>query len=282
MEATRFFGKLPGRNLFLVGMLAAGLIAHSLFLINQFVAGDNASGQGLANWFQWSVLAAWGLAVAYLVLTIRNPNSSLGLFFIPLILGLIGLGLLLRNSVPFAAETTINVWRSIHGVSLLVGTMFICFGAAFGLMYLMQSGRLKRKRKSAVGFKLPTLEFLQSMNRLSLFTTSIALAVGFVSGVILNINEGGQLAWFSVGILATSALFIWALVAATFELTAGGSLGGRRSAYLVIANFFFLLLVLGVVLVSDHGQEAAPPQIDSMSSPETALLQRASDREVDG
>ena len=255
VEASRFFvGRLPGRNAILVGMLVAGLVAHSLFLINQFTARDPATAQLLANWFQWSVLAAWGLAVAYLVLVVRNPNGSIGVFFVPMILGLIGLGLLLRDSVPFSATQTINAWGMIHGISLLLGTMFICFGAAFGIMYLIQSHRLKMKKARSRRWKLPTLEFLQSMNRLSLFATSIALAVGFLSGVILNVAQGGQIAWLSSGILVTFALFIWSLIAATFELAARGSLGGRRSAYLVMANFVFMLLVLSIVLITAHGQ----------------------------
>lgn len=273
MEASRFFGKLPGRNLLLMCMLAAGFLAHSLFLIDQFTSRDSGNAQLLANWFQWSVLAAWGLALAYLVLTVRNANGSFGLFLVPLILALIGLGLLQRDSVPFNAETTVSVWRVIHGVSLLVGTMFICFGAAFGIMYLIQSWRLKNKRKSRSPLRLPTLEFLQSMNRLSLCATAVALTVGFLSGVILNASQGGQIAWFSSGILTTGALFVWSLVASTIELAARGSLGGRRSAYLVLANFVFLLLVLGIVLFSSHGQQEqvagfAEPLFNQLSAQE--------------
>ena len=263
MEAARLVFKVPGKNALLISMLVAGLFAHSVFLVNQFTASDPGN-QLLANWFQWSVLGAWGLALAYLLLVIRNPNSSLGLFLIPLILGLIGLGQILRDSVPFKATTTINVWRIIHGVSLLVGTMFICFGVAFGIMYLVQSYRLKTRKRSNIKLRLPTLEFLQSMNRLSLLTTVVALAVGLLSGVILNINREGQLSWLSGGIVVTFALFVWSLVACTLDVASKGSLGGRRSAYLVIANFVFLLLVLAIVLVSSHGQ-----------SPELGYLARA-------
>jgi hypothetical protein len=251
-------------------MLVAGLLAHTLFVLNQFWTLDLQGGepQLLSNWFQWMILSAWGLAVACLVLTVRNPNGSMGLFLIPTILALIGLAQLVRNLKPFQPETTINLWRAIHGVSLLVGTMFICFGLAFGVMYLVQSNRLKSKKRSASKFKLPTLEFLQSMNRLSLFASAIGLAVGLLSGVILNFNREGHIAWFSGGIVFTCALFVWALIAAVLEFTSTGSLGGRRSAYLVISNFVFLTLVLTMVLVSSHGQPpaAAPPTARSVES----------------
>jgi hypothetical protein len=257
MEASRVFPKLPGRNAVLVGMLIAGLFAHSVFLVNQFTATGPDGPKLLANWFQWSVLGAWGLALAYLILTIRNPQSSLGLFLIPLILGFIGLGVLVRGSEPFHAQTTINIWLMIHGVSLLVGAMFICFGVAFGIMYLLKSHRLKSKRQASQTFRLPALDFLQSMNRLSLFTTAISLTVGLLSAVVLNVSQEGQVNWLSSLIVVTCALFLWSVVAASLELSSRGSLGGRRSAYLVIANFLFLVLVLGIVLWTSHGQDVS-------------------------
>lgn len=271
MEASRVFLKVPGRNLMLVGMLSAGLLAHSIFLANQlsWTGMEGDSPQLLSNWFQWVVLGAWGLAVACLILTLRNPTGSMGLFLIPMILALIGLALLLRQADPFQPETTINVWRVIHGVSLLVGTMFISLGLAFGGMYLIQSHRLKSKRRKPAKFKLPTLEFLQSMNRLSLFSSAIGLALGLVSGVILNVHREGHIAWFSGGIVFTFALFAWSFIAAMTELASSSSLGGRKSAYLVIANFVFLTVVLAIVLFSSHGQ---PNPLPSSQSPTPSQL----------
>jgi hypothetical protein len=256
IEASRLLLKLPGRNALVIGMLIAGLIAHTLFLINEFTGQTPNADQAqlLANWFQWIVLGAWGLALACLVLTFRNPNGSMSLFLIPMILGLIGVARFLEGSRPFQAETTIGVWRAIHGVSQLVGAMFICFGLTFGIMYLVQSHRLKSKTQSKALFKLPTLEFLQSMNRLSLFASAVALAFGLLSAVVLNLDKAGNIAWFSSVIVFTFALFAWVLVAAILEWISAGSLGGRRSAYLVIANFLFFVVVLVTVLVSAHGQ----------------------------
>ena len=256
MEASRWILKFPGRKALVVAMLVAGLVAHSIFLINEFVGTSDSKSQLVANWFQWSVLGAWGLALACLVLTLRSPNGAFGLFLIPLILALIGLGQLLRNTKPFDAATTLGLWNLIHGVSLLLGTMFICFGFAFGIMYLIQSHRLKHKRRRAK-VRLPTLEFLQSMNRLSLFTTTIALAIGVLSGFVLNLSQEGKIVWLSAGIVSTCVLFAWSMIATILELADSSSLGGRRSAYLVISNFAFLVMVFGALTVTSHGQATA-------------------------
>jgi hypothetical protein len=96
------------------------------------------------------------------------------------------------------------------------------------------------------------------MNRLSLFVTVIGLGLGLVSGVAMNVGEDGKIAWLSGGIVFTCALFIWSLVAAIIEVTSQSSLGGRRTAYLAIANFLFFLIVLGILLFSSHGQAQKP------------------------
>ena len=260
LEILRFGLKIPGRKYVLLGVLGAGLVAHTVFLINEFLlqAPGGEHLQLLSSWFQWLVLGAWGLALACLILMVRNPNGSMGLFLIPMILGMIGMAQLLRGLEPFEQETTITLWRMIHGVSLLVGTMFICLGLSFGIMYLVQSYRLKSKKRRSAKFGLPALEFLQSMNRQSLFASALALAIGLFSGIVLNINSEGQIAWLSGGIVFTIALSAWSITAAMMELMSSGSLGGRRSAYLTIANFLFLIVVLGLMLFSQHGQSVEP------------------------
>lgn len=270
LELSRLAVRFPGRNVILIGMLGLGWIAHTLFLVNQLSVAP--SPQWLSSWFQWAILGAWGLAGAYLFLLIRNPQSAIGVFLMPPVLVLIVLAMLVRNSPPFSPETTVGVWKSIHGVSLLVGTMFICFGVAFGAMYLVQSRRLKSKLRPKKGFSLPTLEFLQSMNRMSLFVSVIGLGLGMISGVALNVGEDGRIAWLSGGILFTFALFLWSLVAAIMEVASQSSLGGRRTAYLAIANFVFLVIVLGIVLLSSHGQSTKPA---ASSAPESTLREQA-------
>lgn len=273
IEASRFVVRVPGRTILVISMLGAGLFAHSIFLANQLTVVSEIDGQPqlLVNWFQWIVLAAWGLAVACLFLTLRDPNRSMGLFMIPVVLVMIGISTLFQESEPFSPQTTIGIWKTIHGVSLLVGTMFICFGVAFGIMYLLQSNRLKNLSARTSSIKLPSLEFAHSMNRLSLFVSSASLAVGVLSGVILNVSRDGPIDWTSGSILFPFALFLWTLTATCFELLSTSSLGGRRSAILVIANFVFLSLVMIVVWLSSHGQPVEGQPVEQSSVRKEAI-----------
>lgn len=250
VEAARLFLKIPAKAFFLIGMMGAGFLAHTIFLMNEFGSSQSL----LGNWFQWIVLGAWALSGACLYLTIRNPESSTGLFLVPIILVFIGLAQLLRDGEPFQPQTTVAVWRIIHGASLLLGTISICFGCALASMYLLQSWRLKHRWSKRGKLKLQTLEFLQSMNRLSLYTTTVGLAAGLVSGIVLNVNSNGPAIWMNSSVILTSVLFVVSLVASILEFTTGSSLGGRRGAYLSFANFVVLAVVLLLTVLSSHGR----------------------------
>jgi hypothetical protein len=241
----------------MIGMFA-GLIAHTIFLGNELFGGH--SGRMLSNWFQWVVLGAWGLAIACTYLMARNPAGNIGLFVIPMVLALIGIAVLVRDNQPFETNSAKTLWAQVHGISLMLSTMFIFQGFAFGVMYLVQSHRLKNKAKVRRFLRLPALEFLQSINRMNLFVSAGALGIGMLSGILLNLSRDDQVSWIGGGVLFSLALFVWALIAALLESTSQSSLGGRRGAYLSIASFVFLVVVLLLVMLSTHGRSPQSSQ----------------------
>ena len=262
LEYSRLFFPARSRPLWLIGAMSVGWLTHTMFLADRLWL-DMAAQGVLSSWFQWSLLVAWGIATIYLLLLIKRPENAFGTFMLPVLLAMIGLALSLRNAVPFERDTTINLWFMIHAVSWMVGTMIITFGLATGLMYLVQSYRLKHKFKSKRGFRLPSLEYLQSLNRLCLFVSFAMLAIGLLSGIVLNLNRDGHIAWLSGGIVFSFALCAWSLAAVIIELATYRTFGGKRTAYLTVANFLFLALALGLVLLTPH-QRAG---VESKSKP---------------
>ncbi|RMF40713.1 MAG: hypothetical protein D6753_11115 [Planctomycetota bacterium] len=269
LEATRPFCKVPFRNWLSAGMLTAGIIAHGTFLYYQFAQSLNGSGHLFADWFQWVQVGSFVLAIVCLVLLLRNPNTGVSLFLVPIILLLSVLGLLFREAGSFsiAPGQQVALWRWVHTLSLLIGTVLIGLGAAFGGMYLVQADRLKRKVGGLRKLKLPPLEFQQSVNRLCLLATPVFLGVGMVSGILLKLSESDSVPWFDGGIAATAILFLWSLLAAGWEFLSSGSLGGRRSARLAIANFLFMMMVLLALVLSSHGLAGQGEESSPMQSP---------------
>ncbi len=204
-----------------------------------------------------ALLVAWGIATLYIVLLLRRSDNALGTFMLPLLLGTIALAFMWQKAEPFQRDTAISLWGRIHGISLMVGTLSITFGLGTGLMYLVQSYRLKHKLKTVRTFRLPSLEYLQSLNRMSLFVSSAMLTAGLLSGIVLNLNQAGHIAWLSAGILVPFALCAWSIMAVILELTAYHAVGGKRTAYLTLANFVFLAVVLGFFFLSPHRSETS-------------------------
>ena len=228
-----------------------GLLLHTIYIWN--VASVELSGDLalLSGWHDWCLVAAWIVAAAYLGLTIRRPQNANGVFILPLALALIGLGAANPSTSPFSKAEALSVWRVAHGVFLLMGTVSVTLGFAACLMYLIQSRRLKKKRPPRQGLKLPTLEWLQRFNRELLLISTFFLALGLLSGVILNLVEG-KLNWNDLGILVSGFLFVWLVAATLFEFFYKPALESRKVTYLALASFVFLAAALFSVLMSNH------------------------------
>jgi hypothetical protein len=132
-----------------------------------------------------------------------------------------------------------------------------------GLMYLVQSYRLKKHFSPQTGLKLPSLEWLQSVNKQSLVYSSCFIALGLVAGIVLNTikfqGQGKAVPWTDGVILSSAGLLTWLLAATIFEWTYKPAQQGRKVAYLTVASFVFLARVMAILLAggSEHAQPRA-------------------------
>jgi ABC-type transport system involved in cytochrome c biogenesis permease subunit len=236
---------------------AIGLLAHTLYLVARAQEElQQRSVSPLSSWYDFCLLAAWIVAAAYLGLILRRPANTLGMFLLPLVLGLIGLATFVHDIDPFPTRTALSAWRLVHGVSLMLGTTAVTLGFAAGLMYLLQSYRLKKKLPPLRGVTLPSLEWLQQFGRESLVISTCLLAIGLLSGVVLNLigvsATGGRISWTDPVVLSSGILFLWLTAVTIFEAVYRPAREGRKVAYLTLASFVFLGLALYFVLFGAH------------------------------
>jgi ABC-type uncharacterized transport system permease subunit len=259
LESTRLVWRIPYRMIAVWGMLSLGLFTHAVYMWNlgQRELLELGSNGLLSSWHDWSLLAAFGLAITYTSLLWKRPDTAVGTFILPIILSLIALSWSVAAAKPFPRSTTVSIWGIVHGSSLLVGTMVVSLGFAVGLMYLVHAHQLKQKRRKPSAFRLPSLEYLQSLNRSCLYVSTLLLALGFLSGIILNLNLKGKVGWTEGGVLVSLLLFAWLVSAIWIDryYHAGGP--GRRVAYLTMINFSFLVSALLAVVATPHGREQA-------------------------
>ena len=258
LDISRSVGKLPGRGVLTIGFTVAGLFTQAVYLIVRAV-GENESGDRglLAGWHDWSLLVAWGLAACFLTLYLRRPDTSVGLFLLPPVLVLVALAWPMRSWEPFSRDQAVGLWRTAHGLSMMVGTAAVLMGFIAGLMYLTQARRLRSKQVGGRGLRLPTLERLQAMNRHCLVVSTIAVGIGLVAGVVMNLNRWGNVSWNEGGVILSMILLVWLLAATAVEFFYRPARQGRKIVYLTLASFGFLVLAIYGTLSSEHARGSA-------------------------
>ena len=254
LELSRVIGQFRFRVPAVITMMSLGLFTHLSFLFLRVIdpPADQQAGL-LSSWAEWSLLLALGLAAFFFVAYFRRHDTIISYFFLPLVLLIILIGIQVGGWEPFSRTAATDVWASIHGLAMLVGTAAVLGGFLAGVMFLVQSNRLKRKRAGSARFRLPTLETLDRANRRALICSTIAVGIGVVAGVIMNLNQNEQVDFADSGILFSLVLFIWLVAATTTEFVYTPASRGRKAFYMTLASLGFLVLALCGIVLSSHG-----------------------------
>ncbi len=247
---------VPGKTLD-IGInfsVLAGLVTLSAYLVlriqNQLTMGGLPSG-----WFVWGILGSW-LVVAVLVLQLNHHRMHVfGLFLLPVALLFFALGYFAPRPSPGELTNAPLFWRGLHAGSLILGTIAVVVAFASGVLYMVQSQRLKRKLPS-LGSAIPSLEKLQLFGERGLILSTLAVGLGWLCGVIMNLLSHTDVPivdWSHPVVWSASLLFGWLVAATAFSLLYEPARYGRKVAYLTIATGLFLALELVVVFLSGHG-----------------------------
>jgi len=269
LELSRLVLRSSLRGLLMLGFTAAGLVAHTAFLFYQaerINAQLHGVGLPLSSTQHWYLTAAWLLAAMYLFLAVSHPRVQFGLFFLPLVLALIGVGHYLADPNPASTPPDPSIWGLIHGSSLLLATVAVLVAMVAGVMYLGQVQRLKRKAVPHHGLYLPSLEWLQRVNGRGLNAGMAMLAVGIVSGMVLNVIYAERhqrfVPWTDPVIIITVLMFGWLAGCRLAGWAYRPAREGRKVAYLTLVSFVFLVfaLAVGLLLETRHsGQRSVRP-----------------------
>lgn len=274
LEITRLLFRSGVRGAVMLGFAAAGLLAHTLYLTHRALA--NGGETPLSSAYDWYLVAAWTLAAAYLYLTIHHPRAAIGLFVLPLVLTLIGVAFFLADTTTVADTQATYYWGLLHGVFLLLGTVTVAVGFVAGVMYLIQSYRLKHKLQPRRGLELPSLEWLERVNGRAIIYSLLLLSVGVMSGVVLNLvthrRQAQAVPWTDPIVIASLATMFWLIAATLFNVFYRPARQGRKVAYLTVASFLLLAasLALSLLLPSQHRPRAPQPSEAATTAPDAA------------
>ena len=255
-EASRLVFRSGVRGMVMVGFAAAGLLAHTLFLVWRAVTEPALP---LSSPFDWYLLAAWFLAAGYLWLALANPRTPVGLFLLPVVLALTGAAALASDR-PFLQSPAARAWARIHGSFNLAFSVCVTLGAVAGLMWLIQAARLARKQAPTQGFRMPSLERLAQVTHRMLGIAAWTAVAGFVSGIVLNaVKLPESVPWSDPVVWRMGIVVAWLVVADGIVLaTRRRPAGDRIVAWLSVVSLVVLAssLAWGLLGPSQHGMPA--------------------------
>ena len=190
----------------------------------------------------------WLLTLAYLYLELTIDERAMGVFILPIIVGLqvipvVSPGFEYRNPVLDSP------WFWVHISSLLFAYASFGLAGVLGLTYVLQFKEIKKKHLGYFYTRLPSLQILDRMNSRATATGWAFLTLGLIVGVVWTLEarplapDNSQLQDMS---LQDPKIFVAALtwVVYSFAILARRMMGwsGRRGAWLSAAGFVIVLL----------------------------------------
>jgi ABC-type transport system involved in cytochrome c biogenesis permease subunit len=245
LELLHQFRPRPVLRLLALLSGTAGLVAQTLFLA--------ARQPPLVGRFGWMLYLGWILAIFYLAGSLHHRRQAWGVFVLPLILGLLGLGAAFVHSGPASTGETPHspqdVWGPLHALLLFLAAVGVCVGFLASLMYLIQAHRLRAKAPPGRGPRLLNLERLEAMNRRAINLAFPLLTAGLLLGALIMFQDRLP-GWTDPRV--HGAFVLWAAFAVLLYLRYGYHLRGRQVALGTILTFVLLLCCL--VLAHPLGQ----------------------------
>ena len=221
------------------GLLIFALICHSIVLITRSVKSGHPPFVGLHESLSFF---AWLIAIVYLFLELRFRDKSLGVFVVPMILVAQVVSIMLIHPESPLPPLLQNSWFNIHITSSFLAYAAFFFSFITGLLYVMQTYYIHRRRVGLIFSRLPALDMLDEMNLKATSIGWLFLTVGIATGVWwANDVWDSIMPWLKdpkvFCVMLTWIIYTGQLVA---RYTAGWQ--GERAAYLALVGFASVLV----------------------------------------
>jgi ABC-type transport system involved in cytochrome c biogenesis permease subunit len=185
----------------------------------------------------------WLLTLSYLYLELTTDERSMGVFILPIIVGL-QLIPVLHPGVERADPVLDSPWFWVHVSSLLFAYASFALAGVLGVTYMLQFKEIKKKHLGYFYTRLPSLQILDIMNSRAVTVGWLFLTFGVIVGAVWT-AQARTIAPNDPNLRAMSlddpkifvALLTWGVY--SFAVFARRTLGwtGRRAAWLSSVGF---------------------------------------------
>jgi ABC-type uncharacterized transport system permease subunit len=190
----------------------------------------------------------WMLTLSYLYLEITTEERAMGVFILPIVVGLETISVL-TPGVEKRDPVLDSPWFWVHVTSLLFAYASFALAGVLGLTYMLQFKEIKKKHLGYLYTRLPSLLTLDTMNSRAMTVGWAFLTVGVAVGVLWT-AQARAIAPDNPNLRAMSlddpkifiAVLTWAVY--SFGLFARRTMGwtGRRTAWLSAVGLVIAML----------------------------------------
>lgn len=248
----------------LIAAAVAGLIAHTAYLVTR--SANSGLPPLVGSSHDWLLVLAWLGATLYLLALTMREGITLGLFLLPVVVGLIAMALFVDSDAAAdeIRQVATHRWGMLHAATLVIGLGCVAAAIICAVMYMLQYQKLRGKTSWMHRLKLPSLESLTSTNRWLVIGTVLMLTIGLATGFILAFDKSADAFRWSDPIVA-GTIVVWVIMVVAFAwLLKSKEQTGRQVARLtLLAGGFLLFTVFGLMLVSGgvhgSGRNEEPP-----------------------
>ncbi|MFE8597032.1 cytochrome C assembly family protein [Archangium violaceum] len=216
-------------------LVGTGLALHAVALVGLFGA-QGGRPVGVAQGFS---TFAFLLLTIFLVVDVCYRKPVIGAFITPLAVAVLMPGLLLDQGQVMSPDVQ-RPLLPVHITIALLGVAASAVATGVAVMYLLMERQVKGKRFGLLFSRLPSLEFLDTLNRRLAVVGFIALSVTLVTGAFFSSAAPGFFWTWTSKQIAT--LVAWAVFAALVGARSFGGWRGRRVALLTMTGFCLLLV----------------------------------------
>ncbi len=246
--------------------LLAGMIPHTVFIINNAFSEipHGAAGAGL-----WFFILAWGLILLEVFLFFSYPKTPFGAFLLPAVLIAILAGISLADTRFREAG---HLFGTLHGISLLTATIFLLYGFVTGSMFFLQRAKIKSKTGFLRGVPLPSLEWLRKSNHVSARLSLFFMGLGIFFGLVMRraAENHGTFTSGDLMVIGGVSLFLLMAVALWYISKSDPGRNDSRTAVLCIVSFLILILILGYGSLNSKSHWLFSPNDEMNSVPRAA------------
>jgi ABC-type transport system involved in cytochrome c biogenesis permease subunit len=243
--AVHFANRQPAAGRTATALLILAALAHTFVIGMQTMEVRHVP---FANPSRAISTFVWLLALSYLYLETTTEERSMGVFIMPMLMGL--------QTIPALSPGVENVdpvldspWFWVHVSSLLFAYASFGLAGVLGLTYMVQFKEIKKKHLGYFYKRLPSLQTLDVMNSRAVAIGWLFLTVGVLVGAIWTAqarvaapNDPNLQAMALNDPKIFVAVLTWAVY--SFAVLARRTMGwtGRRAAWLSAVGFAIVLL----------------------------------------